>query len=124
MFACRIIFKLFYGHQSLTDITCSRKPIISFFRANILFYENRCAVGEKSLLILTSDIIVFNNRLNRFREFNNCYAYRRLMCIQNIIVITQIFEIFCCSCLFILVNQLSVARNAFSDGWLISTRIH
>jgi len=46
------------------------------------------------------------------------------MCIQNIIVITQIFEIFCCSCLFILVIQLFVACNAFSDDWLISVRIH
>jgi len=61
--------------------------------------------------------------LNRFREFNNnCYAYRRLMCVQNIIVITQIFEIFC-SCLFILVIQLFVVCNAFSVDWLISTRI-
>jgi len=90
-------------------------------------YHYCCSMGAKSLLIITSDLIVFQHgRLNRFREFNNyCYAYRRrLMCIQNIIVITQIFEIFCCSRLFILVIQLFVVYNAFSDDWLISIRIH
>jgi len=44
------------------------------------------------------------------------------MCVQNIIVITQIFEIFC-QCLFIHVIQLFVVCNAFSVDWLISTRI-
>lgn len=110
-------FKTDYECQSLINYLFTKTHYYVF--TSKLIYENHC--GSK--VIITSDLIVFNSRLNRFREFNNnCYAYRRLMCLQNIIVITQIFEIFR-SCLFIHMIHLFVVCNAFSVDWLISTRI-